>query len=87
MDDWIHFLPERHRKSVFFKRKIRQLLPDFKKPKSLAVLVVLVQLCLAITVGLWSGSLSISALAVAPLVLVPPLALLAYWLTWNDFHR
>lgn len=36
---------------------------------------------------LLSGTGAVALLAALPLLLVPPVALLAYWLLWKEFHH
>jgi hypothetical protein len=50
----------------------------------LLLLAVYLLICLAV---LRSTAGSVAVLALAPLVLTPAVALLAYWLVWSEYHR
>jgi hypothetical protein len=47
-------------------------------------------LVLNVVIGLvpwWMGLQSLAVLALLPVVAVPLVGALAYWITWQDFHR
>jgi hypothetical protein len=47
-------------------------------------------LVLNVVIGLvpwWMGLQSLAVLALLPVVAVPLVVALAYWITWQDFHR
>jgi hypothetical protein len=48
------------------------------------LVVVYLGICAAVLI---STSTSIAFLALAPLLLLPILGFLAYWLVWSDYHR
>lgn len=81
------FLPEdlrpRQQRSVLMVR----LWTTLKRPRTLLALLALVDLGVAVGVGLWTGSLTLMVLAALPLLLAPALGALAYWLLWQDFNR
>ena len=58
-----------------------------KRPRSLLLLLLIADVAVALAVGLWTSSLTLTLLALVPLMLAPALAGLAYWLLWQDFHR
>ncbi|MFM7315159.1 MAG: hypothetical protein ACKO0M_18695 [Cyanobium sp.] len=58
-----------------------------RRPRSLLILLSLVDLLVAAAVGTWTGSFTLAILATLPLLLAPALGGLAYWLLWQDFHR
>lgn len=52
------------------------------------VITALVAAYAALCVGLLlSGAGAVALLAALPLLLVPPLGCLAYWLLWKEFHH
>lgn len=81
------FLPQelrqRQRRSLLLVR----LWSLLKRPRTLLALLALLDLAVAVAVGVWTGSFTLMALAALPLLLAPALAGLAYWLLWQDFHR
>lgn len=81
------FLPEelrqQRRRSLLWVR----LWSRIRQPRSLLVLLALLDLLVALTVGAWTGSLTLAVLAILPLLLAPALGGLAYWLLWQDFNR
>ena len=87
MADWSGFLPPEQRRRAQRQRRLQRLWTNLKRPRSLLMLLVVVDLLLALALGLWARSLTLAVLAVVPLLLAPPLGYLAYWLLWQDFHR
>ncbi len=84
--DWSGFVPSRQR-----GRSLRwrgwQRLKTRLFTRSLAVATLLggyLLICLFLL--LW-GSATVGLLAVLPLLLPPPVAYLAYWLLWREFHE
>ncbi|MFM2079571.1 MAG: hypothetical protein RLZZ219_253 [Cyanobacteriota bacterium] len=81
------FLPQelrqRQRRSLLLVR----LWSLLKRPRTLLALLALLDLAVAVAVGVWTGSFTLMALAALPLLLAPALAGLAYWLLWQDFNR
>lgn len=80
------YLPEEHR--------TRRARLQLKRQRCVAWLMrkrQLVGLFIGLYVVLWMIPLLfqqvlITALALMPLVLVPPVGLLVYWLVWEEFH-
>jgi len=67
--------------------QVLRLWSRLKGPRPLLALLALLDLVVAVAVGLWTDSLTLMVLAALPLLLAPALGGLAYWLLWQDFHR
>jgi hypothetical protein len=83
---WMRYVPEAER-----PRRLRQWRRAWLKAQlqrrrvQIALLVVLnVVICL---VPWWMGLRSLTVLALLPIVSVPLVGGLAYWITWGEFHR
>lgn len=55
-----------------------------RRVKLSALLILDILICL---VPFWMGLYSLALLALLPLLLVPAVGALAYWLTWQEYHR
>ena len=76
--------PEKRRQRRFkiLVKKIQEFLGSEKaKLMALALIYALIFLTIA-----FSGVGALIGLALLPLVLIPALAYLAYWLIWQEFH-
>lgn len=81
------FLPEALRQQRRRSLLRVRLWSRLRQPRSLLVLLALLDLLVALAVGAWTGSLTLAVLAILPLLLAPALGGLAYWLLWQDFNR
>jgi hypothetical protein len=81
------FLPEELRRQRSRSLLLLRLWSWLRRPRTLLVLLAVMDLLVALAVGLWTGSLTLTLLAILPRVLAPALGGLAYWLLWQDFNR
>ena len=80
------FLPrERRSNKALSHLRLRRLWAWLKQKRQRIGLVVILYL-LIWSIPLLAGEPLLSAFAVLPLVLVPPVGYLVYWLVWNEFH-
>ncbi len=82
---WVH-VPARQRLSRQTGVVIRRLRDVLLRRTFLITFLftAYVALCLGL---LLSGAGAVALLASLPLLLVPPVACLAYWLLWKEFHH
>ena len=80
------FLPNDTRTRQTLLRLRRQRLWAWLKQKRQRTGVVVLVYLLIWSVPLLIGEPLLSAFAVLPLLLVPPVGYLVYWLVWNEFH-
>lgn len=80
------YLPEqqRNRRTLIHLRR-RRLWAWLKQKRQRIALVVLLYL-LIWSVPLLIGEALLTVFAILPLVLVPPVGYLVYWLVWQEFH-
>jgi hypothetical protein len=84
--DWSRHVPVVRRRQAVLQRALHHGWTRISSRR--ARLIYLVASYLAITIAvLISTSISIAFLALAPLLLLPILGFLAYWLVWSDYHR
>ena len=80
------FLPSAQRsRQALFQLRRRRLWAWLKQKRQRIGLVVILYL-LIWSIPLLAGEPLLSAFAVLPLVLVPPVGYLVYWLVWKEFH-
>ena len=80
------FLPrERRSRRVLFQLRRRRLWAWLKQRRQRIGLVVTLYL-LIWSIPLLAGEPLLSVFAFLPLVLVPPIGYLVYWLVWKEFH-
>jgi len=84
---WWHHLPADVRTQQHqFRILTRRLLAWLKrKPQRIALTVIAYLVTCA--VPLLGGLPLISVVAILPLILVPPVGFLVYWLVWMEFHH
>ena len=81
------FLPREQRsRRVLFHLRRRRLWAWLKQKRQRISLVVILYLLLWSIIPLLAGEPLLSLFAVLPLVLVPPIGYLVYWLVWKEFH-
>mgnify|MGYP001173864073 FL=1 len=82
---WQHLPPERRNRWERVALRCRRLLARLQGRRERVVVVsglyVLIWL-----IPLAFGQVLITVFALLPLVLVPPVGLLVYWLVWREFH-
>ena len=83
---WWKHVPSQHQGRTLQRRRRQRLITALMSQRSR--LVLLLVLYAAITFGLMrSGVGAISLLVLLPLLLLPPLAALVWWLMWKEFHH
>ena len=80
------FLPEDARSAQTLHRLRRRRLGSWLKQKRQRIGLVVILYLLIWSIPLLAGEPLLSAFAVLPLVLVPPVGYLVYWLVWKEFH-
>jgi hypothetical protein len=83
---WWQHVPAERQFGTLWRRRRRRLWQLLSSRRSQLLLLLL--LLLSVTAGLataGAGGMSLGLLL--PLLLLPPLAALSYWLTWREFHR
>ena len=76
---------EQRSRQALFQLRRRRLWAGLKQKRQRIGLVVIVYL-LIWSIPVLAGEPLLSAFALLPLVLVPPVGYLVYWLVWNEFH-
>ena len=82
---WSHLPPERRGWRDKQTLRLRRLWAWLKQKRQRIGLVVILYL-LIWSIPLLAGEPLLSAFAVLPLLLVPPVGYLVYWLVWKEFH-
>lgn len=83
---WWQHVPAGQRPKVLGRRRRDWLLQWLAGTQGKAVMLLALFISLMVAIAL-VGAGWISLLALLPLVLLPALAYLIYWLTWQEFHR
>lgn len=84
--DWSHYLPPGERRRRDRRRRLQRWLTALRQRRSVIVACVAVYLCwcMALLVGqMWFAF----SLALLPLLFLPPLGYLAWWLVWKEFNE
>ena len=82
---WAHLPPERRNWRASQTLRLRRLWAWLKQKRQRIGLVVITYL-LIWSIPLLAGEPLLSAFALLPLILVPPVGYLVYWLVWKEFH-
>ena len=81
------FLPREQRsRKALFQLRLRRIWARLKQKRPRIGLVVILYLLIWL-IPLLVGELLLTAFALLPLVLVPPVGYLVYWLVWKEFHN
>ena len=83
---WLPYLPDRRQPAVRLQRRLL-LLRAALGTRSVQVVLLLTGYLLACILPLAFGLVTLAGFAILPLVLVPPVGFLIYWLVWKDFHH
>ncbi len=84
---WWHHLPvERRRRREHARLLARRWRAWLMERRQLIVLAVGFYLILC-TLPLLFGLPALAGVALLPLILVPPVGFLVYWLVWKEFHH
>ena len=80
------FLPEESRTPQALRRVRRRRLWAWLKQKRQRIALVVLLYLLIWSIPLLIGEALLTVFAILPLVLVPPVGYLVYWLVWQEFH-
>lgn len=83
---WWRYVPEVERPRRLWQWRQAWLLAQLQRRRVQIALLVALSLLTAL-LPWWMGLKSLSVLALLPLVTVPLVGVLAYWITWGEFHR
>ena len=82
---WHHLPPERRNRTALWALQLRRLRAWLGKRRQ-RVSLTLVAYLLVWSLPLLVGQPVITVFALMPLLLVPPVGWLVYWLVWKEFH-
>lgn len=82
---WHHLPPERRSRTARWALQLRRLRSWLGKRRQRVTLTLVVYL-LVWSLPLLVGQPVITVFALMPLLLVPPVGWLVYWLVWKEFH-
>ena len=80
------FLPEESRSPQALRQLRRRRLWAWLKQKRQRIALVVLLYLLIWSIPLLIGEALLTVFAILPLVLVPPVGYLVYWLVWQEFH-
>ena len=80
------FLPDDARSAQTLRRLRRRRLGAWLKQKRQRIALVVLLYLLIWSIPLLIGEALLTVFAILPLVLVPPVGYLVYWLVWKEFH-
>ena len=83
---WHHLPPEQRRRRHRAKLLGRRLLIWLRQRRQLIVVTAAFYLLLCLF-PVFMGLHGLSLVALLPIVLVPPVGYLIYWLVWKEFHH
>lgn len=83
---WWSYVPESQRARKLQAARNQRWLHRLQQRKTQIALLVGIYAAVC-TLPLFVGVQSLAMLALLPLLLLPALGLLAYWLTWKEFHH
>lgn len=83
---WLAYVPTPHRRQAASQRRWLQLRAwlGVRRHQIQLLLVSYLLLCL---LPLSLGLVTLTGFALLPLMLVPPVGYLIYWLVWKEFHH
>ena len=82
---WQYLPPERRNRRELSIFRLRRFLASFQGRRE-RLIVVSGLYVVTWLIPLAFGQVLISVFALLPLLLVPPVGLLVYWLVWREFH-
>lgn len=83
---WWKHMPSERRSQALWRRHTSRLVVLLGSRRGLLSLVLLLYLGIVLVIAR-SGAGALSLVVLFPLLLVPALAGLAWWLTWDEYHR
>jgi hypothetical protein len=84
--DWSDFVPDTERSSRRRRRRRAQAYAMLRDRKALIKISLGFYLSICVLL-LLTGQLLLTAYALLPVVLTPPLGYMMYWLVWKEFHE
>jgi len=85
---WWRHVPSERRPGLRRTLLRRRLVALINRRRSrITALVLLYLLICSIPLLLSGGAVSLSLLAILPMLLLPAVAALSWWLTWKEFHH
>jgi hypothetical protein len=85
-DDWWRFVPVKQRRQRRFKAW-RLRWKERLKQRPVGITLALLAYGLLVLWMLFNLPMVVALLALAPILLVPLLGYLTYWLLWKEFHE
>lgn len=82
---WQYLPDERRTRREQLALRARRLVSHFQRRRERVILVTTIYVVIWL-LPLILGQALITVFALLPLLLVPPLGLLMYWLIWQEFH-
>ena len=82
---WHHLPPERRSRSARWALQLQRFKAWLGGRRQRVILTVLIYLVIW-SMPLLVGQPVITVFALMPLLLVPPVGLMVYWLVWKEFH-
>ena len=84
--DWSEYVPEQERREIERRRRFRRVLTKLRERRMLISLCVGIYLlwCVAL---LLRGMVFAFSLSLLPILVLPPLGYLAWWLVWKEFNQ
>ncbi len=83
---WWRYVPEPDRRKRLQRWRRAWLVAQLQRRRVQIALLVALNVLIAL-LPWWMGLHSLTVLALLPLVSVPLVGALAYWITWGEFHR
>ena len=84
--DWSAHVPPSQRRRILRDAWFRQLKNRLISRAGRITIAVALYLAVCIMLLIWAGP-AVALIGALPLLLVPPLGYLAYWLVWSEYHR
>ncbi|MGA0021402.1 MAG: hypothetical protein ACO3GW_04490 [Vulcanococcus sp.] len=83
---WLRYVPADEQALRVRRWRLLWLRMQWQKRRVKLVALAILDLLFCL-VPFWLGLYSLAVLALVPLILVPLVGALAYWLTWQEYHR
>lgn len=83
---WWQHVPNQHKPQALWRRRRHQTLRLLGSRPGKLVLVLLLFLGMVLAIAL-SDAGAMGLLVLVPLLIMPALAWLAWWLTWHEYHQ
>jgi hypothetical protein len=83
---WLGYLPRHQQAKQRLQRRLLLLRATLAQPRH-QILVLLLGYLLACLLPLAFGLATLTGFALLPLLVVPPVGFLIYWLVWKEYHH